>query len=361
MSRSWRLALCVAAAGLVWQPATRGQESPTLDSDPPGSFLSLSGPVTLSGMAPLPMVALPHGEYVLTADGPGLAFARGRLVRSSLGLKGRSWAGSGAWLQPPGLVHVSRGERRGWSFLGAGAVSATMAIRSQVAVRDAEGQADQALAAYDRAVATDEIRSARLRVLETSQEARDQKEIRGLWLGYFALTWLGAATEALLLTPQPNVTAGATDDYIVTAPRAGRMRAAVRSVFVPGAGQRFMGRDGRANIFLTAVAALGAGAITAHDVFLEARRDQAVAQRVFDEAQDEAQLRAAHTRLQKAADRTDDKNALRWALAGATAGVYLWNILDAFGLGHSDGAGELTWSAAPAAGGGFICATWSIR
>ena len=361
MSRSWRLAVCVAALGLILQPGIRAEASPSLDSDPPGSFLSLSGPVSLSGAAPLPSAALPLGEYVLTVDGPGLAFARGRLERSALELRGRPWATSGAWLQPPGLVHLSRGEGRGWSFLGAGAVSAALGIRSQVAVRDAQEQNDLASAAYDRAVATEEIRSARLRVLETSQEARDQEEVRNLWLGYLALTWLGAASEALLLTPQPHVAAGAADDYIVTAPRAGRVKAALCSVFVPGAGQRFMGRDGRASIFLTAVAALGAGAITAQDIFLEARRDQAVAQRAFDETEDEAQLRQAHARLQKAADRTDDKNTLRWALAGATAGVYLWNVLDAFGLGHSGGAGELTWSAAPAVGGGFICATWSVR
>jgi len=359
-SRSWRLALCAAA--LCW-PMLSGARAVAqwLEADPPGSYLALRGAVSLSGAAPLPIDALPPGEYGLRAEGPGLAAARGRFVRSLAGLEGRPWADATALGLPPGLLHLRRGEARGWSFLGAAAVSAGMAGRTQLSLRDAEKLRDRAALDYEQAVSEEQIRGARRRSLAAAQEVRDREEVRDLWLGILALSWAGAGLEALLLTPQPSLAPSADGGYVATLPRASRSKAAFRSLLVPGAGQRSMGREGRGSLFLTAIAGLGAGAVAAHDAFLEARREQSAAQRLFDEAEDEAALRAARASLERAAERTDDRNALRWALVGAAAGVYVWNVLDAFGLGTATGTGDLTWSLAPAAGGGFVCATWSVR
>ena len=79
------------------------------------------------------------------------------------------------------------------------------------------------------------------------------------------------------------------------------------------------------------------------------------------DAEDEQELRAAIAHLQSAARETDDHEAVRWALVGATAGVYLWNVLDALGAGQQSEPGDLSWSVAPAVGGGYVCATWSVR
>lgn len=358
--RLYRLALCVA---VLVSPLSIGAraEVQSLDTDPPLSYVSISGPMSLAGTAPLPIGELPRGEYRLVAEGPGLAVARGRFDCSDEGLVGRAWASPATLLQPPGLVHLRRGEVRGWGFLGAAGISATMAVSGQFAVRDAGDKRDRAALVYDRAVSEEEIRDARSRLFETTQEISDREEVRDLWLGYLGATWLGAGVEALLLTAQPTLIPNSPAGYIVKVPREGRVSAALRSALVPGAGQRFLGRDGRGNAFFTAIAALGAAAITAHDVFLDARRDQAAAQRRFDEAQDEAELRQTSASLQRAADKADEKNAVRWAFVGAAAGVYAWNVLDAFGLGHRVGDGELTLSVAPATGGGFVCATWSVR
>jgi hypothetical protein len=356
-----RLMLCAAVLLFPLQWGARA-EVLTLNTDPPLSYLLISGPVSLAGTAPLPIDELPRGEYGLVADGPGLVTARGRFERSEAGLLiGRPWAAPTALLQPPGLTHLRRGEERGWSFLGAGGGSAAMAAITQFAVRDAEDERDRAMIAYDRAVSEEDILDARVRLLEATQKIQDQEEVRNLWLTYLAAAWLGAGVEALFLTPQPTLSELSAEGYTIKVPREGRIKAALCSALVPGAGQRSMGRDGSANVFLTALAALGAGAITAHEAFLDARRDQAAAQRRFNEAEDEEELRAASERLQWAADRADDRNAVRWVLVGAAAGVYAWNVLDAFGLGHQVGAGELTWSVAPAEGGGLICATWSVR
>lgn len=135
----------------------------------------------------------------------------------------------------------------------------------------------------------------------------------------------------------------------------------MRSALVPGAGQRFMGQDRRGNFFLGATAILAAGALVAHDAFLEAHRDQAEAQQRFDRSEVEDQIRLARSELREAADDADNRNVIRWALVGATAGVYLWNVLDAFGLGNHMDVPNLAWSAAPSSDGVLVCATWSIR
>lgn len=360
-SRMRLLALGAAVLALAGATGARA-EVYLLDADPPGSYLAVSGPLTLAGAAPLPIDDLPLGEYRLHAEGPGWAAGRGRLVRSAQGLAGRPWASPAALLQPPGLTHLQRGEQRGWSLLGAGSVSAAMAAYSQLSVRDAQDRLDEAEQAYARSVSVEEIGAARRRLTGATQEVQDQEEIRDLWLGYLGATWVGAAIEGLWLTPRPRVTAEAAGVYRVAVPRGGRIQAALRSALVPGAGQRALWRDRRGSAFFAAIAALGAGAIATHESFLDARRDQAEAQRIFDEARDEAQLRDARERLEEASDRTDDRDALRWALVGAAAGVYLWNVLDAYGLDpEASGARDLSWSVVPAADGAYVCATWSVR
>jgi hypothetical protein len=353
------IALCTVALGLSFHSASLA-EVVSLESDPPGTYMSIEGPVSLSGNAPLSIAELPVGEYYLTANGPGLPTVKGRFVRSEDGIIGRSWVSPTAFVLPPGFVHLERGEKRGWAFASAGAVSATMSIVSQASVKNAKDNVERASLAYGWALSEEAIRNARLDLLAATWEKEDYEELRNLWIGYFALTWLSASVEAVLLTPQPAFPTTTAGSCIVALPRAGGMRAAARSALVPGAGQRFMGRDGRANFFFGATAAFAAGAIAAHDKFLEARRDQADAQRRFNDAQTAEDLAPARDRLQEAADRTQDKNTLRWALVGVAAGAYLWNVFDAFGLGNEIKVPELTWSVAPASDGVLVCATWSI-
>ncbi len=373
--------VAAAIAVVLLGTVARAAESPVLQADPPGAYLALHGPVSLAGVSPLPLAALPLGEYELTADGPGLPAIKGRLVRSVDGVFSRSWAGRGALLLPPGIVHLDRGETRGWALLGGGVAAAALAIVSEADRREARDDESQAEAAYRWALTEDAIRLARLDLLAATQEREDQEEVRNLWLGYLGATWLGAGLEALLFTPHPSVTRADSAHYLVTLPRAGRAGAALRSALMPGGGQRYWGRSGRATFFFTATAALAAAAIASHDAFLEARRDQDHAQRLFDEAQDENELRRARAELQDTADKVDNRDTVRWALVAATACVYVWNVVDAFGLGHepelpgrpiespgpegeapaspADEAG-LSWSLAPRSDGFLFCATWRI-
>lgn len=361
MARAWSAVVGAVALGFLL-PAAAAAQGLALESDPPGAYVRVRGPVSLSGAAPVPLAELPLGEYGLILGGPGRATHYGRFVRLDAGLQARRWATASALVHPPGLQHLRRGDGRGWLFLGAGTVSATVAAAQEAARRSAEGDGDEALRSYLAAVSPEAIQEARSRLLDAVQEEEDRRELRSLWLGYLAATWIGAGVEAWLLTPQPSLEIGGGGQYVVTVGRASGLQAGWRSLLVPGAGQRYAGHSGRGDFFLAATALLGAGAIGAQDAFLAARRDQAEAQRDFDAAETTAAVNQAHDQLQRAADRVDDRDALRWALVGATAGVYLWNVLDAFGsTGRFESIPEFSWSVAPGPDGGYVCATWSVR
>ena len=331
-----------------------------LDSDPAGTYVVLRGPISLSGRAPLPMDELPEGDYELSAEGPGLATVRGRIQSDANGLRMRSWAGPGALLTPPGMVHLGRGERRGWLYLGAATVSAAFGITTHGRLRDAEDDIDAATRDYSRAVTEDEVVAARQRLLLASHDKADQEELRKLWGGYLVATWVAAGIETWLLTPEPTLAPGAGRDYRVTLPRVGGASAAFRSLIVPGAGQRAIGRPGRGNLFGAAIAVGAAGAILAQEDFLDARRAQTRAQNEFDRAETEAEIDRARVVLQSAANETDDKDQVRVAFLGATAGIYLWNVLDAF-LGGREEANSLSWSVSPTQDGLLAAASWSLR
>ncbi len=351
--------IAIAQIGLVGSAAFG--EVTSLDSVPHGAHVAIRGPVSLSGSTPFSIAEIPAGDYRMTAGGPGLPVVRGRFACSKEGIVGREWSGASALLFPPGVVHATRGERRGMIFLSAGSGSATMSLLSESTVRQAQRQRDKALSAYRSAVSEADILDARLALDSADQKLKDYKEVRNLWLGYLAYTWIGSSVENLLLTPQPTYVASSQGEYVLKLPRAGPWQAAMRSILVPGAGQRYMGHDGRAGLFTAATAALGAGAILAHEGFLNARRAQAEAQSRYTNAETEDEMIQARGALQKAADRTDKRNLLQWSLAGSAAGVYLWNIVDAAGLGREAKSSAVELSLVPSSGGVLLGATWSFQ
>ncbi len=336
-------------------------EPVSLESNPSGIYLSLQGPVSVSGVGPLPIAHLPLGEYRLNADHPGYPAARGRLIRTEIDLISQPWAGLTALFMPPGYIHLERGETRGLFTLCAGVAATAMTIVSHNRVSDAEDKYDRAADVYIRATSENDITVARSNRYLTHMEKNDAENIRSLWITYFAFNWLATGLESMWLTPQPEVTKGLGGLYQVSLPHASGARAALLSSLVPGAGQRFMGNSNKANFFFTATAALVAGAIFAQESYLEASRVQAAAQRDFTNAEAIAEMNLTRQRLQKAVDETDDKNSIRWAFAGAAAFCYTWNIFDAFGLGHQSNVPELTMSAAPEFDGVYLSASWSIR
>lgn len=353
-------AACAIAAALWALPASAGRPL-LLQADSPDAHLSIHGSVSVAGAAPLPISGLPSGEYTLSAEGPGLPAVRGRFVLGPDGMSHRPWASPWTALLPPGYVHLDRGDGRGWALAASATGGLAMTAASQGSFRRAQDKVDRAQRTYIQADSEEGIENARHSLLAASRELSDRREIRNLWIGFLGATWLGSAMEAVLLTPQPTFREydqGGT--HLAELPRAGGGQAAVRSLLVPGGGQRYMGRTTRASFFFSATAALTAASIVAHDSFLEARREQARAQRLFDDLDDETGVERARRDLEKAAERTDNRDTLRWAIAGAAAGVYAWNVVDAFGLGQSARIPGLAFSATPTSDGVLMSATWSM-
>ena len=224
---------------------------------------------------------------------------------------------------------------------------------------DANDEADRARVVYDDAVSGKEFESARLTLLAVNDRRVDETDLRNLWLGYVGAIWAGAAVESWLLTPRPSMRRGENGDYVVVASAASSVGAALRSVLVPGAGQRYLGAPARGNRFTGAVLVLGAGSILAQQSFLTARRDQNDAQRRYQAAETETDAKHWKRELTLAADRTQSRDRLRWSVVGATLGVYLWNVIDAAVAEPGEGsASGLSLNLTPGDGGLRAGLTW---
>jgi len=337
-------------------------QSSFLRLDPPGSHLSISGPISVSGNSPVPLEDLPYGEYGVTGRGLGLPAIRGRLLHTADGTHGMRWAPAASLLYPPGLVHLDRGEARGWVFGAAGGAAGAMAIISQSDVGGADEKVERAGLAHSSAVSEDAIFDARIDLAVALREKADEEEVRDLWRVFLAASWIGAGVESLFLTPQPKFSSGSPGEYVALFPQSSAWKAGMSSALVPGSGQRGMGRNKQANFFALSVAALAGATIVAHDNFLEARSRQAEAQLRLNGAELEEEIRVARRVLQFRADEVSDKSSIRWAVAGVTAGVYFWNVLDAMRLGDRSSATGLTISVSPAADSGILAAaSWELR
>jgi hypothetical protein len=291
----------------------------------------VKGSVALEGGTPLSFEGVPTGNYRLRAEGRGVAVAQGRLKLTPDGeLVSNSWAGADVLLMPPGFAHMLHGDRRrGWLFLGSGVGSFSMALNKGSKSRDADAELHLSQLAYDAAESQQGIALAGANLQRASGKAQDTLNMRNLWIGYFAATWVWAATEAWLLTARPQIRATGQGEFILEVPKATGWSAAWRSTLVPGSGQRYLGRTRRANLFATSVLLFGAATLVAQERYLETKREFGVAQFFYNAAQTPAQLQQARQALWDSSRTLDDDNAIRWVLGGITAGVYLWNIFDA--------------------------------
>lgn len=325
------LVLAALALGLS-TPAARA--AARLDSTSPGVRLSLQGPLTLRGTLPMALDQLPPGNYRLRLHGPGLATSLGRLTRFDQGQIGLAHpTGPLALLAPPGYTHLNQGETgRGLMFAAAGAGLGAGVLIKEIARKEAGSDEGQAALDYANAVSEADFLSARLNFLEAQERRHDSRELRNLWGAFFAFTWGGAALESWLLTPTPRLTSSGGGNYNLSAETAGGTAAALRSLVAPGGGQRYLGHSGRGNFFLGTVTLLGAGALVMDDSYLSARRTEHGTSRELALTTDPQAQALLRTRLKSDSDRTNSRNHLRWACAGAAVGAYLWNVLDTIGL-----------------------------
>jgi hypothetical protein len=349
--------LWLISGALLLPVSSRGA---SLESKPAGVHITVSGRVGLAGVTPLPLDDLPPGEYRIEARGRGTALARGRLVRESNSYTIERSASPTALLLPPGILHLQQHETgRGLLFLGSGLAGGTMTVVNEVSRSNAQADVDIAQQRYDLAVTEEDITAARLSLENAIDKTDDEAEMRNLWLLYGGAAWVGAAVEQWLLTPHATLDA---KSEALNVPHAGGPAAGLRSALVPGAGQRYLGRSGRANVFTTSIMGLGALTLVAHESYLGARRDQADAQRRYAAATTQEDLNHWQAKLEDDADDADSKNTLQWAFVGLTAGAYIWNVVDAWFIGERVGSeAPLDMSVVPRLDGVEASLTWRMH
>jgi len=352
--------LVVGAVLALWIPAAAPGQS-LLRSDPPGARLRLEGPLAVGGAAPLHLDEIPAGRYRLLAGGGATSVARGWLRwdgERSLHLDG--YAGAGAVLMPPGLGHLSRDEGRGTAFLLTGLGGAAGAVVSQIQYGRADDRTASSRQDYLDAVSESEVVNARIAYQVDARWKSDKEEMRALWLGYAAYAWLGAGIELWLLTPRASLSP-AGSGYALGVPSANGAAAGLRSLLVPGAGQRALGHDARGTRFLLATAVAGAGALVVHDVYLDQKRDQYEAQLRYDAARTEAEAEVWRARLEDEANDVDVWDTVQWCAFGVTGAIWLWNVVDAVTLpGKAASSSNFGWRLTPSPGGMTAALAWRI-
>jgi hypothetical protein len=163
------------------------------------------------------------------------------------------------------------------------------------------------------------------------------------------------------MTPLPDLQSTAENRYTISVPRLRASSAMWRSMLVPGAGQRYVGRAFMSNFFNVTVSGSAAGALFAHDAYLGATRDQADAQRRYDAAQSEAEAEGWRRAVAEAAEDAHDMNTWRWCLAGAAGAFYIWNVLDAsIRVGSAPDASRLSLSIQPGVDGVQSSLCWRM-
>jgi len=354
----------ILAAGLLLAlaapPPARAQT--LLQSDPPASWLRLEGVLSVSGTAPIDFGEVAAGRYRLLTRGATTEVARGYLRwdgARSLRLDG--YAGPGSLLSPPGLGHLSRGEPRGWTYSLIALGGASGLVVTQIQHGRADDETGAARKRYLDAVSEPEVVNARIDYQLAARWKSDKEEMRAFWLGYTAYAWLGAGVDLWLLTPHPSLSSTGSG-YAIALPGRSGVGAGLRSLLVPGAGQRALGHDRRGNRFLFLTAVTGAGALITHDVYLNQKRDQYEAQLRYDAAQTEDEARAQRAVLEREADDVNVWNAVQWTAIGVTGALWLWNVVDAVALSGKtpDAASGFGFRVFPSPGGMTATLAWRI-
>jgi hypothetical protein len=308
----------------------------------------------------LDLDGLSDGRYDLILGGDRSRTTRNRLWVGPKGPELAPWSGPTALLMPPGLADLLHRDVHGAVYLTAGLGSAALWWKLDRDADDAKAALADARERQLTATGADWTR-ARLDESRARADFADDDRMRKIWLAYTGGLWLGSAAETWLLTPSATLSPGEEGEWVVHAAPRSRGAALWRSLLIPGAGQRFVGRDTRANFFLGSCLAATAASLIAQDAFLTARRDVGDARRHLEAAQTTAERDLWSTRLSKSQQDRDDLSLVRWVLVGGSTYLYLWNLVDAYRGGAPRQRQDLTVSLSPTRGGVQLAVRWGAR
>jgi hypothetical protein len=345
--------LCVSLlllAALGGGPAWAQDERPvlfTIDAQPSGPAIALSGLETIVGETPVLIGSPLSGRYRLSVREPGFERPRGNLdfratesglvlERFDSGLRGQRALRS---LLLPGLGQIHAGA----TARGVGYLSATSVLGVCTAISEliflAERDDVSELRGSPSGATQDEIDARNLALLAESREQDDAYRVRNLFAAATAGVWGLSIVDALVFVPAFEVRLLSPELLTIQANRRTPSRAALRSLVMPGLGQFYSGSRFRGVVFLTAETAALAFAGYAHLRYEDAndeaefyRQQQALQVRRGDAAGAEESVRA----FRGAVSDRDDHYELRNGALAAAAAVWAFSLADVLLFGGED-------------------------
>ncbi len=314
----------------TWHLRYNTGPSIALHSSPPAAEVALAGPSQLGGTTPLRLPGNLKGTYRINAFKPGFAYATTR-VEFVPGL-GEDTAYPiaappsllSSTLMPPGALEWQGGERQvGASLFGAELAAVAGAIwsgrRADTYRQDATANSGQGFLAEIDAYRSDLRRAA-------WEKATRQFTVAaaGLWaVSIVSRTGLAAHLDT-------QFDGGGT--MAIQLPRAGRGAVIFRSALLPGWGQRHAGRLVAGRHLLTASMATGLAALLASQSYDRAAAELRAAEARFDYLRqtDVGAAIQARTALDQSQTDSDRAHTARLATLGLTAGLWAYNLFDAW-------------------------------
>lgn len=107
-----------------------------------------------------------------------------------------------------------------------------------------------------------------------------------------------------------------------------RRKALLRSLFIPGWGQRYAGHPARANLFLLSEAASLIGLLITHENYQDRVNDWEEARDRYRSERLEENLPALRRELERQRDRADDAYRLQQLFVYGSVGIMAFNVID---------------------------------
>ncbi len=307
------------------QPAPARDAQPTditILTSPADAHLTLKGRAEVAGTSPLDLPSTWAGRYSVTIDAFGHSTAQGILFIPPRG--GRPTALSepprltgGLLIRSlnfPGLPALSsQHTARGVAFLAAGTGGAAAMARDHFSYRNNLGEQDT----------------------DSQDRAADFHYARNRWAAYTGAVW-GLSALDYILRPRMDLIEATPSRITLGAPRLRRGSVVVRSLLVPGAGQEFANRRGRAFFWLSAALASGAAYVIADESHHRIATKVARAESLLVVAIP-AETAARQADVSHFVSREQTSRDLTHGLRNATIAIYVANVLDAVLLPLSQG------------------------
>jgi hypothetical protein len=333
------LAVSTLVTGLL-SPAV-AQQCVRVEADPETATLTVRSETTVSKGAPASFCSLQPGfKYMLTVSRYGY---EKRTLSFHFSDYGQPTKFSGVWrwmvfrsavLPGWGQVSMGYGSRTAelWTFL---IIDGFKVYQVWKWYKAEKNQFDNLTTLATVAETQQQLEELNRRAQKASMDANAYRESVFLTVGVGVWLYVRNVVETYLLSAPPKATGLDGSDFKVSTPRQSRRRAALRSVFFPGLGQRYAGNGGRGFLFHAGVFVLGLYTIDAKLRYDLATIDYDLAVTEFNNAgsvDEQESLRRSVLSLEVQKEERKDELT---AFAVATGLLWVANVLEAASSGPS--------------------------